>query len=321
MGLWIRRVLAIVAAIALVVGAINIRRSWDDGDDPAAPDDTSTSPESGDSNVIACLDDLAEWCRQLDLDGGTLRIEPWADTVASFTGADAPAAWVTFSPLADLATGYTAETPVASTELVVAARSDRSQALVATCGTDSLWTCIGEQAGAGWTDLGGEASWGKVLPGLSDPTTDAVGLLTLGAAATSFFGRTDYGSTEIDSDTDFFGWFVPLVRAIPDDALDDPLALLLRRPSAVGIVGTTEQHHAQLAGSRASDFPATYPGPMARADVVVTVRDGADVPRIGEPLAATLLAAGWDAPSADPDGLPSGRALVRLQGLWKETRS
>ena len=161
-----------------------------------------------------------------------------------------------------------------------------------------------------------------MLPGIADPTIDAIGLLSLGAAATSFFGTNQFGSTDIDNSDDFFSWFAGVVRAVPSEALGDPLALLLRRPSAVGIIATTGQHHAAVTGSRADEFPATYPGPMARAEVVVMVPEGDELASsLPDDLAQLLLDGGWEPPSGAATALPSGRALQRLQGLWKETRT
>lgn len=314
----IRRIAAAIIAIGLVVGAVLVRRSGDD-DSPAGPD--TTEQASGDGAIIACVTDLAAVCDRLDPDESTLRVESWTTTVASITAGDGPDVWITFAPLHTLAAGSGEPVTVASSELIAVSRVDRGTVLESTCGLDDLWTCVGTDAGGSWTELGGDASWGKVLPGFADPATSAVGVLGLGGAASDYFGSTSFGSTQINADDGFFGWFTRLAGAVPADATADPLALLLRRPSAVNVVSATRAAFTTLAGSRSSEFAAAYPGPMARADVVVVATDGGGVPdALTTELATLLVDAGWSPPSTDPNNLPSANTLVRLRSLWEETR-
>ena len=328
-GTTVKRIAAAVVAVGLVVGAVLIRRSWDDNSSSSTGSTGSTPSRTtapvGTEPVVACISDLADVCNSLSVPGVTIRVEDWATTLTSFTTTSgpnpAPAAWITFDPLPTLVPKITGTTPVGISDLIAVAKADRSAAAVAACGADQFWTCIGNNAGGSWTTLGGQAGWGKVLAGFADPNTSTTGLVSLGAAASAFFGNASFGSTQIDASDSFFAWFSRMAGSVPAEALADPLPLLLQRPSAVGVVATTRAEYALLAAKRTDAFPATYPGPMARAEVVLAVTDGNLPSGLAGSLAAALEAAGWEQPAAGAaTGLPSAVTLVRLQQLWKETR-
>lgn len=322
MSLALRRILAALAATGLVVGAVVVRRAIDDdpGDD-AGPVTTATEETDGDGPTVACIADLDAVCAALDTDRWQVRTESWTATLTAAAGGTPPDLWITVAPLSGLLTDAGEPVAVASTELIEVSRTDRSAVLTGTCGTDDLWSCVGAAAGEPWTELGGAAGWGSVLPGFADPAASAVGVLSLGAAAADYFGTEAFGSTQIESDDGFFGWFTRLAGSVPDDATADPLALLLRRPSAVNVVATTAAAFATLAGARAAEFTTAYPGPMARADAVVVATGERDVPdELVAELQDLLTENGWGPAIAGPNPLPSANTLVRLRSLWEESR-
>ncbi len=108
---------------------------------------------------------------------------------------------------------------------------------------------------------------------------------------------------------------------MPTEATSDPLTLLIQRPSAVNVVATTQQRFDATVGSRAGGFTATYPEPMARAEVVLAVGDGRSIDDSTiDALSGALLADGWDAADGAPTALPSAATLVRIAELWEENR-
>lgn len=315
--MWLRRIVAAIAAIALVVGAILVRSSIDD--DAASGSDGTTVDQPGDGPVIACLTELADYCTQLT--GVDVRVESWRSTVDSLTTATAPDAWVTFTPLNTLSGWTEPPTALAGSDLIVVTLADRAAALTDGCAGAELWVCVGTNAGAPWTAVGGQPSWGSIRPGIADPTSSAEGLLSLAGASGAFFATSSFSSREIEARDDYIEWVDRLVSAVPSEATGDPLTLLLQRPSAVNVVATTAQHFATVAGSRSAQFTATYPGPMAHAEVVLAVADGTSLGgSVAEQLTAALSDAGWSAAGDGASALPSGATLVRLAEVWEENR-
>lgn len=315
--MWLRRLGAAIAAVAIVIIAVIVRAAIDDrGQDPASSRPGSITGKSG--PLLACLPELAGPCAEIG--GVRVRVESWKQTLDTIGTADEPDAWVTFSPL-DTLTHWTAPpTPLAGSDLVVVAPPERTATLETGCAGRELWTCIGNAAGGPWSALGGPASWGPLRPGIDDPATSATGLLSLGAASSAFFGRADYTNRDLAADDAFADWFVRLVSAVPANATSDALTLLLQRPSALALAATTAQRFDASVGSRRAQFTATYPGPMARAEVVLAVRSGALGSGALDRLTSALREAGWAAPGTGGAQLPGGATLVRLAELWREDR-
>ena len=318
-----KRVIAVLAAALLVIGAVFVRRTIDDSDDG-----DTTDPSGGDVTVV-CIEDLADVCRLIDSGGIDIVIQSLTQTLAAVAAGQGPDAWITFAPLERLAvdeTGVEAfedPTALASTRLVVVSRAERDAVLVAACGGAVTWNCIGENAGQPWSSLGGDATWGDLAPGHDNPTERGAGLLTMGNAAASYFGSTTFNAVDIDADPGFIGWFSRLERAVPafvfaaDSALD-PLAT----GRAVDLVGTTDAELAGLGAAPPDRFTVAYPEPVARADAVLVNSTAGGAPiRLADELRQALLATpGWIATPGDPNGLPSAGVLRTLLDLWESLR-
>ena len=351
-----KRLLALMAALALIAGAAGVRALLDaSGDDGGSGGGGSGGGDA--AGVVVCVPEVAEVCRSL-ADGRDLEVRV-EDDEATIDGLRRPdgdvgfTAWVAPAPTVAMAVEDRARAglapvlgepsaPLARSPLVLVGWRDRLAALEAACGGELTWRCLGEQADRPWADVGGEPTWGPVKPGHPAPGDTATGLLVLGQATASWFGTTDYASNDF-ADPAFLGWFDRLESTVADLAPPTggaPLARMLSLgPSAYDVVGTTEAEAGPaVATSRDRDrLRVLYPSPTTTVDVVVVGVDGADgeagVRELfgSDDAAAAFALAGWrvpDQPSAEgvgtdplPDaaGTPAPGVLTAVRQLWQET--
>ena len=129
---------------------------------------------------------------------------------------------------------------IARSPLVIGIWKDRAAALAPACQDRQItWRCIGELAGRPWVTLAqGQPAWGAVKPGHSDPATTGEGLLVIGQAASSYFGRSDLTLDDY-ADDGFLEWFGRLENAVR--LTDSPFEQMLVGGAALyDMVGTTE---------------------------------------------------------------------------------
>lgn len=350
-----KRVLALIAAVAMVAGAV-VLRGWLDGrgDDSADRDDDP--PEVADDELtLVCDPSLLAVCRQLEdeRDDVVIEVADSAEAMARFTDSAFPVdddpvdGWLVPAPfpaMVDEARQRAGQSPVfgeatpplARSPLVVTMWIERADALAPGCPDDVVgWRCIGDGAGKPWSDLGGSPTWGRLEPGFEPPDTSAVGLLVIGEASSDFFDGPSFASNDFATGG-FRSWLrnlegsVPTFPATAGTPLDQMLAA---GPASYDLVGSTEaQAGPKVAGSRDRDrLRIIYPSPMATADVLlapVARSDGGDQLREileSDTVASSLAAAGWRvegqplATGLDPDyDLPDGNGLPRpgvLQAL------
>lgn len=343
-----KRLLALVAAGAMIVSAVVLRGWLDDRDGGGG-----SSSDGDGSAVLACDTTLREVCESLDLDDVEIVVEDAATTRGRLEPASADPdtvgidGWLTFDPIP---TGVSEareragilpilgdpSEPIARSPLTLVGWSERLEVLRADC--EQLdWRCIGDRAGDDWDSVGGAAAWGRVEPGIDDIDTDAIGLLVGGQAATAYFDDPAFASNDFDGA--FRAWWSDLLDAIPASpstrttVLDQMLAA---GPASYDVVGATEARAVPtVSGSREDDrVTISYPSPVTTADVVfVPVLDAphgddlTDLPT-DDDLARALLAAGWrvegeplpegaDADVVLPDGnnLPRAGVLEALRRL------
>jgi hypothetical protein len=227
--------------------------------------------------------------------------------------------------------------PLARSPLVLAARHERADVLADDCGGEIDWRCLGDVAGREWTDLGGEAGWGRLRPAHADPTVSATGLAVLGQAASDFFGNTDFSAAELDLD-EFRAWLRRLEEAGPAPPFEQALAA-----GFVGFdtVGTSEAEAGPLLAAASADrrdaVALLYISPVATADVVfvsaAAARERDDVRdrATGDDAREALARTGWRVDgeprargvAAEPElrrssGLPPAGVLQALQQRWRE---
>jgi hypothetical protein len=314
-----KRIAALIVAVGLVVSAISVRKALDDdGGGTATPSDSTDASSPGDLGQIVCIEDLRAACSGFD----GVTIEPWIATVDRLAAGDQIAAWITLAPLSALVPDLDETEALSASPLVFFSRPDRHDAFVAACAAESAWKCLGEDAGDAWDTLGGQSSWGKVIGGLPDPATSAVGAIALGAIAAGYFGDTTFTSRTIDGDDGFSGWFSAFSKAVPAVALQSPAALLIRRPSAVNVAIDTEAMVTATAGDRLDEFAVIEPTPLTTATVVAVTTAGTGLGDLPDGLleAVRNLWAGTPPVDDASNSTVSAATLVRLEQLWEDTR-
>jgi hypothetical protein len=342
-------VVALVAAIVMVVAALVIRDRVDE-----------ESNRDGTAQLV-CATELEATCRDLDerVGGLEITIEPAGTTAARLIGLpdadiDDPGfdGWLVPQPWPGIVES-TREgdqlRPVlvpdaavlARSPLVIAMQEDREEALRDVCAAPVAWPCLGDVAGAPWSDLGATFP-GTVRVAHTNPTVSATGLVVLAQAASEFFGgRTDYFLADIETD-EFTRWLTRLENsAEPSAAPFDEM--LGRYPAAVyDAVGTTEAEAGPALATASRDrrraFTLLYPDPVATADVVLALaatgaRDEDTNELAAGPASREALAGdGWRvdgeplAAGANRDiELPAGTNLpsdpgvyVALQDAWRQ---
>lgn len=297
------RVLAVVAAIAMVAGALFARSRIDDDEERS----TTTLR-------LVCTTELAGVCDGLAASEESrieTRVEPPATTAdalvhlgpgqrPSFDGWLATAPWPAIvaenrSRAGDAGLDVTTGRVLARSPVVLAVRADRRSVLEAACGGTPGWKCLGQAAGKRWEALpGGKADWGDVKPG--HPSVDtASGLTVLGGATVGYFdGRGDLSSADLD-EAGYQDWLDRLERAVPGRPAS-PFQTMLTRLSSFDAVGTLEAEAGPLLATASNkNVGLLYPSPVATADVVLATTGG---------RAADLL-------TAIVSGAPGRRALAR----------
>jgi hypothetical protein len=331
----VKRVLALVAAVAMVAGAYAVRGGGFGG---LGDDDGTATAGGGPAEVLRllCAAELAAVCELVAEADERIEVEQQApgDTAdALVQGEEVPAdVWLTPRPwvgivdeLGDRENLGEATDVLARSPLVLAA-FDRT---LPDCGGDPVgWRCIGDAAG-------------RLRPGIQE-LDDTEGLFTLGQAGTSFLGTEDYPSNDFESPPEgggptFAEWAATLLDAVPRGTFGTPVANMLRIGDATYDFAATIEAVAVSAirGTRQEgSLQVTYPSPMATVDVVaVPVAGGEEAAQaelldllVGEDGRQALAQAGWRvegealAPGLDPDvqlapedGLPEPGVLAALR--------
>ncbi len=347
-----RRALALLAAAAMIAGAVAVRALIDDDDATASGTSSGAGSDPDDGSLrVRCASVAEAACDALRNAGFTVRVEPAGRTADALYEA-APTedigfdVWITTRSWpgmieaqrrADLAGGLLDE-PVdvgARSPVVIVGRSDRAEVLVQTCGL--TWTCIGDVVDSTWADLGGGSSWGSPKPGHSPPGTDSEGLLTTAQLTADFLGRTAYASNDLDNR--YRGWLTGLENAVPDHTppAGTPFDQLLLTPAFFDAVGSIEAVAAPaVASSRDRDrLTLAIPEPVVTADLVAAAPLGqnssAQSIAARDDVREALAAAGWRVeglPTIDviddtvalpeSDNLPSAGVLIAVTDRWNE---
>lgn len=320
----LKRLAAFLGAVALIIGAVLLRQSLDDNSSSSSD---STDTPSGSKTTVICSTELAAVCAVLGKNY-SVTVEPAGRTLdrLSKDGAAYPDAWVTLDPLpgmldtartfANLTAATTSITAIAEDSPAIAVPADRSASLTSGCGSQSVWKCVGANAGRPWTSLDANAKGGDVLAGLMDPAIEAMGLVTFANAVAGYFGAAQL-DTSSWQDSGFRSW----LRTFSSNAKivatgTTPLSTLLVRKTEVNVAASSTAEIGAVPSQRQGDVAAVAVAPAIPivAAVATFTSRGNSVAAKAAPL---LLDAGWTA-AADPQPqLPAG-TFVALRALWKD---
>lgn len=335
-----KRVLALIAALAMIGAAALIRQHVIDGDNG-----------SDGTLRLRCATELAGVCDRLAKEDGSISVTVGDDgaTADALSTKDSTAdfdAWLAVGPWAEIVADNRRQagvtTQVLATQSRVLARSpvtfmgpkDRVAALETHCGGTVTWSCIGDASGRSWTELGGQATWGSMKAGLAPPDTGS-GLVALDQAVATQSETTDWGTADLEQ---WSSWLAQLVTPAQQSA--DPLARMLVQSGWASITAPLERQSGpemERRGRRMS-YTLLYPEPVVTADVTLVPSAGrqADelLDRVGsDRLAAALSTSGWrvagrpngngvgGGPALPPtSNLASAGALQALRNEWKAIR-
>ena len=312
-----KRLAAVVLAVAMIVGAVLLRDRIDGDDDAGSGSpgdrfrlvcdtpfgDVCTSLARSNDDLDVVVRDSGTTADELDDEGAALDADAWL-TIAAW-----PAIVADNRRFAELDGEVLAPSSevLARSPVMIATRDDGRAELESACGGTITWRCVGEQVPAGQR------------VGLAAPET-AAGLTALASATDSWFGSDDYSTVDFE-DTTFGVWFDDLTGASATTELgrQTPLERALTRTGEFTTVGALESETSRLLTPGKAYVPL-YAEPMVTADVVLAPRRGLDADRLldeldRDALRDALASRGWRidgrAPSGaqDPPGLPDGSDL------------
>jgi hypothetical protein len=336
----VRRLLALVAAVALIGAALwfHERRERSDADASGGPANGAADGTPGGVTRLICPTELRPACERAAASMAGLRVtvEPAGSTADRLADAafDPQAAaadvWLTPPSWAG-AVGARRQRdelapvlgdggpPLATTPLVYVAWPDRWAHLGQACGGPVSWPCLAEQAARnGGPDA---VPWEGGLKVGWDPATDALaGLAEIGQMTAGLTGRADVGSNELDEPGLVNGLrALEAARPYVGSAVNPPLRMMMQfGRSRFDLVGTAEALARAELGTRTDVVVEPAPPPV-RLDLLLVPLAGRPPPgaRLRDALADALTAANWVAPQAGDaaaDGLPSAGTLEALRG-------
>ncbi|MDQ1395838.1 MAG: hypothetical protein QOG64_1097 [Acidimicrobiaceae bacterium] len=230
------RLLALVVAVAMVVGSLALRSRIDKGNEVRR---------------LTCSSELAAVCNGIG-HGVRITIEPAGTTadrlVGLSPGDDAGLdGWLVAGPwpaMVDAARQASARDPLfggrseplASSPLALVVESRRAGALAKAC-TPLSWPCVATAATKQWQDLGGPsfATFGAVKADIPDPASSAGGVAVLGAISDGLFTGRDFAR-----DDDRLRSALAGLRRVATQPGPDAVTTVLTAAAVTDTVATTE---------------------------------------------------------------------------------
>jgi hypothetical protein len=324
-----KRIVAVLAAVALIVIALVVRRTVLDDDATTSAGTTPTTAAHATAGELVCITELAAACHAIEPQFPDLvvRVEPAGTTLDALATADNSAVpmWATIQPFPAMVDalrteplGFTTTALGASRLTVATPKGPRAAALVSGCAGVALWACIGRHAGAPWTELGGDASLRTVRPAPGAVDREAVALASFAEAVAGYFGTPQISAGTWGNDPAFGPWVRRLSRAVDVSSLSagTPLATMLTRTGSLDIAATTDAEVSALGGDRVD---LNYPEPSMWVEAVLAVPGGQAAPdSLAAALTDALASTGWSAPGSAAQRLPDAGTMLALRTYWRD---
>lgn len=319
-----RTALAVVVAVALVVGALYVRTTVispdEEGPQPVADGtDRPLVPQDGEVRV-ACDATLGAACpsgsdvMRLDELLGAFQTQP---VVHDILVAPTRVVELIEQSRTSRVTFGDDRAVVATTPLVLATAASLDEVVADACPTVT-WSCV--------ADL---VDRGALTPAVTDPTRTASGLLAFAAMTGGFLDDPAF-STNVLGGSAFFGWLDAVAAQVPvvSDPLNDLILFNGARNTGAVVIEAVAVDAVGRAATNAPDL--SWPTPLAWVGATAVAVGGVDpaaVEEVGRAVGESLLAAGWRGPDGaavvdgspplDPaaDALPNGGVLFSLREL------
>ncbi|MEZ5237540.1 MAG: hypothetical protein R2716_00750 [Microthrixaceae bacterium] len=277
-----KRLIALLAAIAMVLTAVLVRGLLDDDSGSGSVEGS----EGGDEGLeLICGPELVAACNTLASEAGGVKVtqQPEQETAAAIATGELELAagtawlaagdWPAITAAGDPGSagsaigGLIASEVLARSPAVMVARTDRMDVVTEHCGEPD-WACVGSAAGTSWTELGGPVGWGRVEVALPDTATGS-GMTTTSQAVASEVGSSDFATNDLDDPT-YSRWIDQLAEASAANASStSPLVQFVTVPFSLSVVGALESEAiGELADvATAEELTVVAPAPVATADV------------------------------------------------------
>ncbi|MEO5839620.1 MAG: hypothetical protein ABIQ73_30590 [Acidimicrobiales bacterium] len=308
-----RRALALIVAIGMVVGAVVVRRAIDD--DPNTSVNTTAQDSSSATGKVLCASDLGDVCasvRDAFVEDPAVTVERLAK--GEPLGADVwivAAAWPQIAleragRLGNPASVTVPATPIARTPLAFFLRTASADSVRNQCGTTLDWKCLLKNSASVRFDF-------------EDPSTSITGLLAVIQQATAFYGSSDFGSN------DFRLFDRELAQLKAGRATAPSGATVFERfglfSHADALAGLTSVGSQQLQRAQFKDKLVTAAGsPSIAADVVIAITANPS-PIKNDDVRSAFNKAGWATSDlGSRSDLPTADVIIALQDLWKGLR-
>ena len=301
----------------LIIAAVLIRNGLDDNS--SSTTDGTDKPSGGKVTVI-CSTEFEAICNRLDAKKYDTTTESAGKTLDRLAKADAklPNAWITLDPFPNMidvmrgGNGATAVNPTVvavatNTPLLAIAQSFVEPIKVLCGGAGVTWKCVGGNAGQSLS--GGR----KLLPGITDPNTEADGLLAFANAVSSYIGVTTSDRSQWEDPA-----FVKWLRSFRTNVTvtvegEDPLSTVIVHKTRFNVTQTTAS---DAAGSAQPNAFATTPTSPANQYVAVVATFTDRAGDLAAKVTASLVTAGWTQATDPQAKLPAG-TFIALRTLWK----
>jgi hypothetical protein len=297
----VSRIVAVLVALGLILGAVVVRNAIDDG----GGDGSSDGPTSGVVRVV-CSTEVYAACASLSPTRYEVRSEDAPQTAAALVAGGDPGFDVWIAPRSWPGVVDDARSRAGSTALFADDASPVARSPLVTVGGDTGDSCDWKCVGAGSFSMGAAAP------------TSGLGTIELGAAAVGWFGRPDFATNDFDAA--FRSWLASFTARITTN--DRPVTTLLQSRAFFDVALSFEAEARtaldEASPDRKAGLSLQYPAPMAYLDVVAVDVDP-NRARVAAGVARTvgslLFARGWQEPASTSDGLPKPGVLTALRDL------